>query len=47
MIKPPNAVARTLIVGVNIHTFKIWPTSFISNQIQIDQFEKKICWATH
>ena len=39
-----RAVARTLIEGgggVYIHIFMFCPTSFFSNQIQIDQFEKK------
>ena len=36
-----RAVARTLIGGVHIHIFMFCPTSFFSNQIQIDQFEKK------
>ena len=36
-----RAVARTLIGGVYIHIFMFCPTSFFSNQIQIDQFEKK------
>ena len=36
-----RTVARTLIGGVYIHIFMFCPTSFFSNQIQIDQFEKK------
>ena len=36
-----RAVARTLIGGVHIHIFMFCPTSFFSNPIQIDQFEKK------
>ena len=36
-----RAVARTLIGGVYIHIFMFCRTSFFSNQIQIDQFEKK------
>ena len=38
-----RVVTRTLIWGGGgyIHTFMLWPTSFISNHIQIDQFEKK------
>ena len=37
-----RAVTRTLIGGgVYIHIFMFCPTTFFSNQIQIDQFEKK------
>ena len=36
-----RAVAKTLIGGVHIHIFMFCPTSFFTNQIQIDQFEKK------
>ena len=38
-----RAVARMLIGGggVYIHIFMFCPTSFFSNQIQIDQFEKR------
>ena len=36
-----RVVARTLIGGLYIHVFMFYPTSFFSNQIEIDQFEKK------
>ena len=37
-----RAEARTLTeAAVHIHIFMFWPTSFLLNQIQIDQFEKK------
>ena len=39
---PSRDVTRTLIGGVYIHKFTFCPTSFYSNQIQIDQFEKKL-----
>ena len=29
------------MAGMHIHVFMLYPTSFISNKIQIDQFEKK------